>query len=94
MSAPPAPSRGAARPSGPRRTRSAGSLPAYKARAAAAARLAGVPRSERGGQRRRAGRRERVECRQEQNVRWKTPIPGISNASPVVWGDKVFIVTA
>ena len=29
-----------------------------------------------------------------QNVRWKTPIPGLSHASPVVWGDKVFIVTA
>jgi outer membrane protein assembly factor BamB len=30
----------------------------------------------------------------EQNVRWKTPIPGISNASPIVWGNRVFIVTA
>lgn len=29
-----------------------------------------------------------------QNVRWKTPIPGISNASPIVWGNKVFVVTA
>src|SRR5216117_2245490 len=29
-----------------------------------------------------------------QNVRWKTPIPGLSHASPVVWGDKVFVVTA
>lgn len=28
------------------------------------------------------------------NVRWKTPLPGISNASPVVWGDKVFVVSA
>ena len=28
------------------------------------------------------------------NVRWKTPIPGLSHASPVVWGDRVFIVTA
>ena len=28
------------------------------------------------------------------NVRWKTPIPGIANASPIVWGDRVFIVTA
>ena len=28
------------------------------------------------------------------NVRWKTPIPGISNASPVVWGDKIFVVSA
>ncbi|CAN5471376.1 hypothetical protein BH23ACI1_BH23ACI1_02740 [soil metagenome] len=29
-----------------------------------------------------------------QNVRWKTPIPGISTASPVVAGDRVFVVTA
>ena len=28
------------------------------------------------------------------NVRWKTPIPGLSHASPVVWCDKVFVVTA
>src|SRR5215213_4161511 len=27
-------------------------------------------------------------------VVWKTPIPGLSHASPVVWGDKVFVVTA
>ena len=30
----------------------------------------------------------------QQNVRWKTAIPGISNASPVVWGNRVFVVTA
>jgi outer membrane protein assembly factor BamB len=29
-----------------------------------------------------------------QNVVWKTPIPGLSHASPVVWGDRVFVVTA
>lgn len=29
-----------------------------------------------------------------ENVRWKTPIPGLSHASPVVWGNKVFVVTA
>src|SRR5688572_5491053 len=28
------------------------------------------------------------------NIRWKTPIPGLSHASPVVWGDRVFVVTA
>ena len=28
------------------------------------------------------------------NVRWKAPIPGISVASPIVWGDKVFVTTA
>jgi outer membrane protein assembly factor BamB len=29
-----------------------------------------------------------------ENVRWKTPIPGIAVSSPIVWGDKVFITTA
>src|SRR5262245_22810047 len=29
-----------------------------------------------------------------QNIRWKTPIPGFSHASPIVWGDRVFVVTA
>jgi outer membrane protein assembly factor BamB len=28
------------------------------------------------------------------NVRWKTPIPGLSHASPVVWGERVFVITA
>jgi len=28
------------------------------------------------------------------NVRWKTAIPGLSHASPVVWGNKVFVVSA
>jgi len=28
------------------------------------------------------------------NVVWKTPIPGLSVASPVVWGDRVYVVTA
>ncbi len=29
-----------------------------------------------------------------ENVRWSTPIPGIANSSPVVWGDRVFVTTA
>lgn len=29
-----------------------------------------------------------------ENLRWKTPIPGMSHASPIVWGDRVFVVTA
>lgn len=28
------------------------------------------------------------------NVRWKTAIPGLSHSSPVVWGNKVFVMTA
>jgi outer membrane protein assembly factor BamB len=29
-----------------------------------------------------------------EGVRWKTPIPGLSHSSPVVWGNKVFVTTA
>ena len=29
-----------------------------------------------------------------QNVLWKTPIPGLSHASPIVWGNKIFLITA
>ena len=28
------------------------------------------------------------------NIKWKTPIPGVSTSSPVVWGNRVFVVTA
>src|SRR5688572_2175842 len=30
----------------------------------------------------------------QQNVRWKTPIPGLSHSSPVVWGNQIFVTTA
>ncbi len=30
----------------------------------------------------------------DRNIRWKTPIPGIANASPIVWDDRVFVATA
>jgi len=29
-----------------------------------------------------------------QNILWKTTIPGFSHASPIVWGDRVFVITA
>ena len=29
-----------------------------------------------------------------ENVVWKTPIPGLAHASPIVWGDKLFVVSA
>ena len=29
-----------------------------------------------------------------QNVVWKTAIPGLSHASPIVWGNRVFVITA
>jgi outer membrane protein assembly factor BamB len=28
------------------------------------------------------------------NVRWKTPLPGRGSATPIVWGDRVFVLTA
>src|SRR5688572_8557408 len=28
------------------------------------------------------------------NVRWKTPLPGIANASPIIWGNRVYVANA
>jgi len=28
------------------------------------------------------------------NIKWKTPIPGIGNSSPITWGNRVFVTTA
>jgi outer membrane protein assembly factor BamB len=28
------------------------------------------------------------------NIRWQTPLPGLSHASPIVWGDRVYVATA
>ena len=30
----------------------------------------------------------------DQNVRWKTEVPGDGNSSPIVWGDRIFLTTA
>jgi outer membrane protein assembly factor BamB len=29
-----------------------------------------------------------------ENVRWQTTVPGLSHASPIVWGDRVYVATA
>ena len=29
-----------------------------------------------------------------ENVAWRTPIPGLSHASPIIWGDRIFLTTA
>ncbi len=29
-----------------------------------------------------------------QNVRWKTKVPGFGHASPILWGDRIFVTTA
>jgi len=35
-----------------------------------------------------------IEWSETQNVQWKIEIPGRGSASPIVWGDKVFLLTA
>jgi len=35
-----------------------------------------------------------VEWSESKNVRWKIEIPGKGHASPVVWGDRIFVSTA
>lgn len=29
-----------------------------------------------------------------QNIRWQTPIPGLAHASPIIFGDRIFVATA
>jgi outer membrane protein assembly factor BamB len=29
-----------------------------------------------------------------ENIRWQTPIPGLAHASPIVWGERVYVATA
>jgi len=29
-----------------------------------------------------------------ENIRWQTPLPGLGHASPIVWGDNIYIATA
>ena len=35
-----------------------------------------------------------VNWSEEKNIQWKIPIEGYGSASPIIWGDKVFILTA
>ena len=35
-----------------------------------------------------------VEWSESKNIRWKIPIPGRGSASPIVWGDRVYLLTA
>jgi outer membrane protein assembly factor BamB len=35
-----------------------------------------------------------TEWSETKNIRWKTEIPGRGSASPVIWGDKVFVLSA
>lgn len=35
-----------------------------------------------------------LEWSEEQNVKWKVPIPGRGHATPIIWGDKIVVLTA
>src|SRR6186713_763358 len=35
-----------------------------------------------------------IEWSEKSNVRWKVEIPGRGSASPVIWGDRVFVLSA
>ena len=35
-----------------------------------------------------------VEWSESSNIRWKVPIPGLGSATPVVWGDRMFVLAA
>jgi len=35
-----------------------------------------------------------VEWSESKNIRWKVPIPGGGSATPVIWGDRIFVLTA
>ncbi len=35
-----------------------------------------------------------VRWSESSNIRWKTPIPGLGHATPVIWGDRIFVLTA
>ena len=55
--------------------------------------LAAIPRHRRA----RAGRRTAdlpLTWSATENIAWKTPIPGESWSSPIVWGDRIFVTTA
>ncbi len=35
-----------------------------------------------------------VEWSEEKNVRWKVPVPGFGQSSPVIWEDRIYVTTA
>ena len=34
-----------------------------------------------------------VRWSENNNIRWKVPVPGIGHATPVVWGDHIYVLT-
>src|SRR5436309_12418634 len=37
---------------------------------------------------------ERWNVEKRENLKWKTPIPGLGHSSPVIWGNRIFVTTA
>jgi hypothetical protein len=37
---------------------------------------------------------DRWDVKTGENIRWRTPIPGLAHSSPVVWGSRVFVTSA
>ncbi len=35
-----------------------------------------------------------VEWGEEQNIKWKVDVPGFGTSTPIIWGDKIFLLTA
>ncbi len=35
-----------------------------------------------------------IEWSEEQNIRWKTAIPGLGISSPIIWKDRIYVTTA
>ena len=40
------------------------------------------------------GEKPPVEWNDDSNIKWKTKIPGAGFAAPIIWGDKIFLLTA
>jgi outer membrane protein assembly factor BamB len=36
----------------------------------------------------------RWDVEKDENIRWRTPIPGLAHASPIVWNDRIYVATA
>ncbi|MDP7204158.1 MAG: PQQ-binding-like beta-propeller repeat protein, partial [Pirellulaceae bacterium] len=41
-----------------------------------------------------AGKKLVTSWSESENIRWKVAVPGSGWSSPVIWGDKIFVVTA
>ena len=35
-----------------------------------------------------------IEWSEDRNVRWKTPLPGLGSATPIIWENRIYVLTA